>query len=323
MSAYRRAVLLAVLLAAGPAAAQPTPAPAAQPSSQADVVVTGTLEREQEVRDFVRALTPGPANGQLARFEDSICPGVFGLSGPLREAVLSRMRRVSEAAGLRIATGDCRPNVLLMVTRDKRALIQALVNSHPHFFGEEENSPRRILAEPGAAAAWHATAELNADGRALPAQGGFRVNQTTRQPGRITEATRPAFFAAAVVVERQALAGLSVNQLADYALMRALARTDPHQLPPASPRSNSLGHGRGPGCRGADDPDPLGPGFPARSLCQPGQSAHLAAARRDSDPRRRGAGRDGAALTGRARRPSGESAAGGRRHGVYRRAESL
>lgn len=234
MSAYRAPALTAFICAAACAAAMPA---LAQDTPGNDVTVTGTLDREQEVRDFVRALTPGPANGQLARFEDAICPGVFGLSGAPKEAVVARMRRVSEAAGLRLGGADCRPNVLLMVTRDKRALIQALVRSHPHFFDEEANSPRRILEEPGTAAAWHATAELNADGRALPVQGGFRVNQTTRNPGRIAEATRPAFFAAAVVVEQRALAGLSINQLADYALMRALARTDPHRLPQGSQRS--------------------------------------------------------------------------------------
>lgn len=236
MSAFRPAALLAALLAAGPVAAQTTPAPSVTPDSE--VTVTGTLEREQEIRAFVRALTPGPMTGQLARFEESICPAVYGLASPVKEAVVARMRRVSEAVGLTLATGDCRPNILLMITRDKGTLIQRLVNTHPHFFGEDpENNPRRLVSEPGPAAAWHATAEVNADGRALPVQGGFRVNQTTRRSGRITEATRPAFFAAAVVIEQSVLPGLSVNQLADYALMRALARTDPHQLAPGSQRT--------------------------------------------------------------------------------------
>ncbi len=242
MSAFRPAALLAAALAAAsPAHSQDAsgdnPAAAPQAGPEGDVTVTGTLERDREIRDFVGALTPVPMTGQLSRFEDQICPTVLGLSGPLRAAAIARMRRVATTVGLRVNRGRCRPNVLLMVTRDKRALIQTLVSRFPHFFGEEENSPRRILAEPGPAAAWHAAAELNADGRALPAQGGFTVNRTTRRASRISAPTRPAFFAAAVVVERQALTGLSVNQLADYAMMRALARTDPHRLPAGSRRS--------------------------------------------------------------------------------------
>jgi hypothetical protein len=236
MSAFSPAVLLAALLATGAAAQEPPAQAPANPDSE--VTVTGTLERDQEIRDFVRALTDAPITGQLARFEEAICPGVLGLSGPLKEAVVNRMRRVSAAAGLPLAGGACRPNVLLMVTRDKRALINALASRYPHFFGlEPDESPRRIASQPGPAAAWHARISVNADGRRLPMQGGFYVNQTGNLNGRIVVPTRPVFIAAAVVIEQSALPGLSVNQLADYALMRALARTDPNRLAPGSQRT--------------------------------------------------------------------------------------
>ena len=42
--------------------------------------------------------------------------------------------------------------------------------------------------------------------------------------------SRPHFIAAVVVVELDALGGLTVTQLADYAAMRAFARTDPRRL---------------------------------------------------------------------------------------------
>lgn len=227
-----RAVSAAILAAAGPALAQDPP----QTGTEADVVVTGAREREQEIRDFVGALTPAPMTGQLARFENAICPAVFGLSGPLRTAVVNRMRRVSAAVGLRVARGTCRPNLLLMVTRDKRALISTLAQRYPHFFGDEPaDRPSRIAQEPGPAAAWHARFVVNADGQLLPMQGGFHVNRTTRRASRIAAPTRPVFVAAAVVVERDALPGLSTTQLADYVLMRALARTDPQQLAASGP----------------------------------------------------------------------------------------
>lgn len=233
MSAFlSRTVLALALASAAPAFAQ-EPAPA---GDQSNVVVTGTLEREQEIRDFVAALTPGPGNGQLARFENRICPAAFGLSGPLREQVVTRMRTVSEAVGLRLAEEGCRPNVLLMVTRDKQAFIQALAARYPQYFGDDrENSARGVARQPGPASAWHAEEVVNADGRALARQGGFAVNRTTRNQSRIAASARPVFTAAAVVVERDALTGLSTTQLADYALMRALAGVDPHRLDTSSP----------------------------------------------------------------------------------------
>lgn len=227
-----RAILALSLVSAAPALAQEPP-PA---GDQSNVVVTGTLEREQEIRDFVAALAPGPGNAQLARFEDRICPAAFGLSGPLREQVVSRMRTVSEAVGLRLADPGCRPNVLLMVTRDKRAFIQALAARYPQYFGDDrDNSARGVARQPGPASAWHAEEAVNADGRPLPRQGGFTVNRTTRSQSRIAGSARPVFTAAAVVVEREALTGLSTTQLADYALMRALAGADPHRLTASSP----------------------------------------------------------------------------------------
>jgi hypothetical protein len=228
----RSAVFATALAFAGAAAAQDSP----QPGSQPDIVVTAERERGEQVRDFVAALAEAPGNGQLSRFEDSICPAVFGLSGPLREAVVNRMRNVAAAVGLTVAGGRCTPNLLLMVTADKRAFIQALAQRSPQYFTDEgENRARRVAAQPGSASAWHAEVRLNADGRALPMQGGVAVNQTGRAQSRIAASARPAFVAAAVVVEREALTGLSATQLADYALMRALARTDPGRLPASAP----------------------------------------------------------------------------------------
>jgi len=245
MSAFKPAFVLAAaaLVAAVPALAQPArptgpAAHATPPSDEQDVIVTGTLEREQEIRDFVGALTQSaPMTGQIARFEDAICPGVYGLNGQARETVRNRMRQVAAYVGLRVAGPNCRPNLLLMVTRDKRAFLGALADRHPEYFDEEEYSPRRVIAQPGPVAVWQATIELSADGQPLSVQGGFGVNRSTRSQSHISASTRPVFTASAVVVEAGALTGLSTIQLADYALMRGLARTDPHRLPANAPPS--------------------------------------------------------------------------------------
>jgi hypothetical protein len=225
-----RALLAATFVFAVPAAAQQAP-PAA---SETDIVVTG--EREQAIRDFVGALTQVPSTSQIARFEEAICPAAYGLSGPARAMVVGRMRQVAAAAGLNLGGERCRPNVLLMITEDKQALIRALQQRNPSWFGDQlHNDAYGVAQQPGPTAAWHAEAIVNADGRALRMVGGFSVNRTTRQATRLEPAARPAFIAAAVVVERQALPGLSTTQLADYAMMRALARTDPSQLPALAP----------------------------------------------------------------------------------------
>jgi hypothetical protein len=233
MSAFLSAALLGASLAAANPVAAPPPA-----ESDQDVIVTGTLQRDQEIRSFVGALTSQtPMTGQLSRFEEEICPGVYGLSAPVRATVEARMRQVAAYAGIRVAPAGCRPNVLLMVTRDKRAFLQRLASRYPQYFDEEANSPRQVIAQPGPVSAWHAAIQLGPDGQPLSVQGGFGVNRSMRSSSHITSSSRPVFTAAAVVIESNALAGLSTTQLADYVLMRGLASTDPHRLPANSPPS--------------------------------------------------------------------------------------
>lgn len=200
--------LLAAALAAAPAFAWQTPPPGA---GEEDIVVTA--ERQEAIRAFVGALTRAPQAGQIPRFEDSICPAAYGLTGSARAAVVARMRAVADAAGLRTRGERCRPNILLMVTADKTALIRALARRNPHWFGTEDDTDAYgVMQQPGPVAAWHAQMVVNADGRGLRMVGGAVINQTTRQATRIEAAARPSFIAAAVVVEHRALAGLSTTQ---------------------------------------------------------------------------------------------------------------
>jgi hypothetical protein len=231
MRRFVRLRLAAVSLAAASAASvQAAPAP------ESDIVVTGR-DMEQQVREFVGALTQAPPRGQLSRFERPACPAAFGLAPRDKQAVVSRMRRVAGAAGVAIGGAKCIPNVLVLVTEDKHAFLEALERRYPNFFGDLPRSEmRRLMREPGPAAAWQLQGPpLDSDGVELPDEDGFRVSRGTRLPSRITAPGRPQFAAAALVVERKALAGLTIVQLADYATMRLFARTDPSRLPPSSP----------------------------------------------------------------------------------------
>lgn len=49
-------------------------------------------------------------------------------------------------------------------------------------------------------------------------------------PSRLVPATRPHFLAGILVLDVDSLRGLSTTQVADYATMRLLARTDPARV---------------------------------------------------------------------------------------------
>ena len=242
MSVRRSCILFLAHGLATPAAAQGSPDGADQ-----QIVVTGEA-LERRIRDFVGALTQAPPRGQLSRFEWEACPTAIGLTGPQKAAVVSRMRQVAEAAKIPLGGKGCRPNVLVAVARDKRAFIEALLQTVPRVFADMSRSEtRRILNEPKASAWQGEGPPLDADGRALEqvrltdsktgavSADPVYMNRTIRPATRITAPSRVHFSLAVVVVEAAALDGLTTTQLADYAAMRAFAKTDPSKLPPSPP----------------------------------------------------------------------------------------
>jgi hypothetical protein len=203
-----------------------------QQQQASEIVVTGTRDREEQVRDFVTALTPAP-QGSIPRFIDEVCPKVVGLLPVHKEAVAARLREVAAAARIRVAPVGCVPNAFVIATPDKGAFIRALAKRQRDAFGMMSTRQIRRLADvPGPAAAWQLEGPVDAD--EIPLRWdetiGAYVNETTNGASRIRTMGRRGFDASAVVVEIGALKGLAATQLADYAAMRLFAKLDPARL---------------------------------------------------------------------------------------------
>jgi len=228
---------LVILLAGASVAAraQEADAPKEEPASS-EIVVQG-INPDRQIDDFVQALTDAPIGGQLSRFDWAVCPAATGLPQAQNAAVRERMRRVARAAAIPLAGPGCKPNVLLIATPDKKVLIEGLNRKYPSYFsGIPRDRVRDLARRPGPAAAWHVRGRISADAELVPTDGvsGPHVYQATRDPSRLSPATRPHFLGAVVVVEHSALTGLTTTQLADYAAMRAFAQTEPGRLEKAT-----------------------------------------------------------------------------------------
>lgn len=228
-------LLLSFLLAIGaivPGHAQQVQAPKENPSSDT-IVVQGIRDPRKEIGRFVDALTDASIVGQLSRFDWAVCPAAVGLGDARSAAIAQRMLQVAKAAAIPVAKPGCKPNVLLIVTRDKSELIGELQRKYPAYFkGVNSTEVRRMMGDPSPAAAWHVEGRLDADG--IEVQRDLTTGQTIVErndgPSRLSTASRPHFIASVVVVELDSLAGLTETQLADYSAMRAFARTDPRRL---------------------------------------------------------------------------------------------
>jgi len=217
----------ALMAAASPAVPQPAPA-----GDQA-IVITGQKDTKKAVQDFVRALTPVDSNGQMSRFEHEVCPAVFGIPEPQARAIEGRIRLVAKSVGIVVGGEHCAPNVLLLVTSDKKAFLEELERHRSNEYGVSDHQFHEMERAPGHAAAWQVAGPMmTADGTDLmeDTTQGKVVNRTIDPSSRITVPVHPQFDASVVVVERQALVGLTTTQLADYTAVRALTGADPAKL---------------------------------------------------------------------------------------------
>lgn len=233
----RKELALAVFLAVvTPAFAQEQ---AAEDGSDV-ITVTGNRDIRSTVKEFVEALSPGRVARPMNRFEREICPLVLGLSKPQADAVAARMRLVAREAGMRIGQAGCGPNLFLLVTTDKRKMLDEMRRVNNEAFGSlSSDRISGLYRQPGAAIVWHSQGPpIGRDGKEATflSSGGaadnpsYYLNRTTEAGSRLNIGGGAQFASATVVVERRALQGLTVTQLADYVALRAFTGADPARL---------------------------------------------------------------------------------------------
>ena len=95
-------MLISMALAMALQAASPPPQATAVPGGD-EIIVQGMRVDRKKVRDFIRAVTEAPYEGQLGRFHAAACPAAMGLPDLQNARVVHRMRQVAAAAGIRVA----------------------------------------------------------------------------------------------------------------------------------------------------------------------------------------------------------------------------
>lgn len=192
-------------------------------------------------------LAPLPAAAEaneepLARFEAALCPGVVGLKREAAETMVGRMRATAEMLGLRMAeNGDCEANLVVAFVDDGQAFLSELRDARSYIFAEIPRDERvELLGETGPARAMLRVRARSRDGMPIS-----RRESLTDLPqtwmwsahSKIYVATRNDIISALVLFDREAIRGMNLAQLADYATFRALV----HRLPdPAAAGQTSI-----------------------------------------------------------------------------------
>ena len=214
-------------------------AASAAPATNDTITVEGSRDRDRKISRFIHELTPAPVGGQLSRFEAPVCPAVAGLLDEQEQFIADRLRKIAAAAGLRVDRADCEPNIVVIVARDKRNLIEQMAQHRPEYFPAQwgRSRIRNLLNDPSPVAAWQFEGQFWADGRSISSKNDgteivdlSEMQRTIEPLTRLRPSARKAFTTSVIVIQKDALSGLTTTQLADYAAMRAFVRTDPSRL---------------------------------------------------------------------------------------------
>lgn len=226
------ALIVSPLLLSMPLAAQET-----TPDPIDDIVVEGVREREQAVETTARAITRRQrVDKPLAKFYAPICIGVFGMQPDYARTMIARMEDVASELDLPIGGEDCKVNVMVGFVRGDARDLDRLRAEEPDLFATlKDYEFDRIKRGNGAVQAWHGTEVKDVDGQ--PFQGALLQTLQYGPPRSVAKSTpfsgarlggqiRVDMTGAMVLIDAERTPGKTLQQLADYAAMRAFASID-------------------------------------------------------------------------------------------------
>ena len=192
---------------------------------------------------FAAIVCAAPAAAQrdepLPRFQDPLCPGIVGLQVEAAERMVARIRDHADDLGLRLADAEgCEPNLIVAFLDNGQEYLQRLSADKSYMF--EELSPqerRELLADEGPVHVLPQVRTRSRDGMVVSRRENL-VNPPQTEMwmahSRIYTATRRDIVSALVLIDSDAVGGMNVDQLADYAVMRAFTADTPELLKAAS-----------------------------------------------------------------------------------------
>lgn len=239
MTLRRLAYALVPLLAAAPAVAQ-TAGESAAAGAKPGIVVTGHAQAQPldpvQVAKQARAVTRDTdvRYEPLPRFEAKVCPGVIGLTQDAAEYVVGRIRMVAEDLHVPLApNGKCSANVIVAFTDDGRADLAALQrrrNALARALTIDEQ--HELLEDPGPVRAFMITETRMQNGSLVPRADQLSTNAADLPVGRmeggqslISTGSHKEIVSVVVLFDREKVRPLTLQQVADYSVMRALAHT--------------------------------------------------------------------------------------------------
>ncbi len=217
---------------------QETATPQDRETTVDDVVVVGR-PMEEQARAYVQALTDAPGRSRLARWRRTVCVGVTGLDAPYAQFLVDRVSAVAASLGLDPGDPGCRPDVLILFTREPDIVARNWVAREPETFqpflhGQgvlDDEALERFRTSDAPVRWWHVSYTANAQTgvRITPTRsdgGAYPVNQLNT-PSLIQASTREQLQNAIIIVDADQVGPVSFGSLSDYLALLSLTQADP------------------------------------------------------------------------------------------------
>jgi hypothetical protein len=200
-----------------------------QPTSPEDTIVVNgrkALNNEQALR-AVNAISSS-SELQMARYHEPVCPLVTGMSKEAGSLVESQIRELAKQVGAKTAGANCAANLIVMVAGDGQAMFSDIRRNRPEWLnGLEHGEIAAIAKQSGPVRAWSATSVRSEDGILLtPSKDGSAPATLRVQSASILkQPTRQQLDGSVIIIDREALNGRTLGEVAHFAAMRGLAMT--------------------------------------------------------------------------------------------------
>lgn len=214
------------------------------PLTSADIIVIGVTPAEIDKAALAITAPGNLYHEALPKFQNPVCPGVIGAPIDFAAQAVARMRATVQRLKLRVGKDGCKANLVVLFLPSGQAAMQNLLHDQPSLFGDIPKAKlkdlrkdpvlKELAADPGPVHAWVNIESRSRDGAQTTGLGNAVEPSVMKAPGassRIFMAARRDIVSSLIVIDIDASAGMSAEQIGDYAAMRGLART----RPPAEP----------------------------------------------------------------------------------------
>jgi hypothetical protein len=220
---------MGVLLAFPALAQSPPPVGVSEPET-----VYSDAQREKDEllsRKFVQSLLKPSTSleGQFAKWKTPICPHVVGLDASAAYVLEKRIRDIAKQIGAPVDRRDpCKPNIVIYVTQQPKELLNVLSSARKELFAASPLRELRDLRYPvqawyfGYVVDWYGNRTMDIDCWLFPFDCG---TPTPISDTHLRSSLKSEMAAATILVDFDAVQGVTLGSLGDYLALMTLAQT--------------------------------------------------------------------------------------------------